>query len=110
MSQAIQPNWRSVERLRQAVGHHQYRYYILDDPGISDPELTRSGANWCNWRQSTRNCAGDDSLTGGAGGFVAEKFEKVRHPTPMLSLATNAFGLDDPNAWRERQTLLACAA
>jgi DNA ligase (NAD+) len=90
-----------VARLRQAIRYHQHRYYILDDPEISDPEFDALWRELVELEVAHPEQRSDDSPTVRVGGFVAEKFEKVRHPAPMLSLA-NAFGPDDLHAWRER--------
>ena len=90
-----------IERLRQAIRYHQHRYYILDDPAITDPEFDALWRELVALEAAHPELRSDDSPTVRVGGFVAEKFEKVRHPAPMLSLA-NAFGSDDLVAWRER--------
>jgi len=90
-----------VARLRQAIGYHQHRYYILDDPEITDPEFDALWRELVELEAAHPELRSDDSPTVRVGGFVAERFEKVRHPAPMLSLA-NAFGPDDLHAWRER--------
>ncbi len=103
MDSAINPTDLAarVARLRQAIRYHQYRYYILDDPEISDPEFDALWRELVELEAAHPELRSDDSPTVRVGGFVAEKFEKVRHPAPMLSLA-NAFGPDDLHAWRER--------
>jgi len=90
-----------TERLRQAIRYHQYRYYILDDPEITDSEFDALWRELVELEAAHPDLRSDDSPTVRVGGFVAEKFEKVRHPAPMLSLA-NAFGPDELAAWRER--------
>ena len=79
-----------TERLRQAIRYHQYRYYILDDPEITDSEFDALWRELVELEAAHPDLRSDDSPTVRVGGFVAEKFEKVRHPAPMLSLA-NAF-------------------
>ncbi len=90
-----------LERLRAAVRYHQYRYYILDDPSISDREFDALFQELQSLEAAHPELRSDDSPTVRVGGVTAEKFEKVRHPTPMLSLA-NAFGDGDLRAWRDR--------
>jgi DNA ligase (NAD+) len=93
------------EQLKQEIHFHNYRYHVLDDPVISDVEfdkllneLKRIEADHPDWVTT-------DSPTQRAGSRPADRFEKVRHPAPILSLA-NAFGADDARAWYERVTRL----
>ena len=89
------------EELKQKIHSHNYRYHVLDAPVISDlefdkllNELKRIEADHPDWITP-------DSPTQRAGARPADRFEKVRHPAPILSLA-NAFGADDARAWLER--------
>lgn len=87
--------------LRDAVRYHQHRYYVLDDPIISDPEFDALFAELKQIEADHPELRSDDSPTVRVGGVVAERFAKVQHPAPMLSLA-NAFSADELSAWRER--------
>ncbi len=89
------------DELKQQVNFHNHRYHVLDAPIISDAEydkllneLKRIEAEHPDWVTA-------DSPTQRAGARPADRFEKVRHPAPILSLA-NAFGADDARAWLER--------
>lgn len=89
------------EKLKTQVNFHNYRYHVLDAPIISDleydrllNELKRIETDHPDWITS-------DSPTQRAGARPADRFDKVRHPAPILSLA-NAFGADDARAWLER--------
>ncbi len=89
------------EQLKQEVSFHFHRYHVLDAPVISDAEydnlyneLKRIEAEHPDW-------VTPDSPSQRAGAAPADRFEKVRHPAPILSLA-NAFGADDARAWFER--------
>lgn len=89
------------EELKQQINFHNHRYHVLDAPVISDlefdkllNELKRIEAEHPDW-------VTPDSPTQRAGAKPADRFEKVRHPAPILSLA-NAFGADDARAWLER--------
>jgi DNA ligase (NAD+) len=89
------------EDLKSQINFHNYRYHVLDAPVISDAEydklmneLKRIEAEHADW-------VTPDSPTQRAGAKAADRFEKVRHPAPILSLA-NAFGADDARAWFER--------
>src|SRR5215216_4713578 len=89
------------EELKQQIHSHNYRYHVLDSPVISDVEfdkllneLKQIEADHPDWITS-------DSPTLRAGARPADRFTKVRHPAPILSLA-NAFGADDARGWFER--------
>ena len=89
------------EELKSEIRAHNYRYHVLDAPVVSDlefdkllNEIKRIEAEHPDWVTS-------DSPTQRAGAKPADRFEKVRHPAPILSLA-NAFGADDARAWLER--------
>lgn len=98
---SLEPIDARVETLRQTIRYHQHRYYILDDPTISDQEFDAYFRELQALEAEYPALRSDDSPTVRVGGLVADRFEKVRHPTPTLSLA-NAFGADDLRAWRER--------
>ena len=90
-----------VEKLRDLVRHHQHRYYILDAPEISDGQFDALFDELVKLEAEHPELRSDDSPTVRVGGYVSDRFEKVRHPAPMLSLA-KATGDDDLRAWRER--------
>ncbi|MDQ3249256.1 MAG: NAD-dependent DNA ligase LigA [Chloroflexota bacterium] len=89
-----------IERLCQLIRYHQVRYYS-DDPAISDQEFDALFRELQALETAHPHLQSDDSPTVRVGGFVAERFEKVRHPLPTLSLA-NAFGEGELGAWRDR--------
>ena len=89
------------EELKSQIHFHNYRYHVLDAPIISDAEydklyneLKRIEAEHPDW-------VTPDSPTQRAGAAPIDRFEKVRHPAPILSLA-NAFGAEEARAWFER--------
>src|SRR5258706_4743947 len=89
------------EELKAEINRHNHRYHVLDAPLISDleydrllNELKQIEADHPQWITS-------DSPTQRAGARPADRFEKIRHPAPILSLA-NAFGAQDTRAWFER--------
>src|SRR6266498_6113669 len=89
------------EELKRQIHFHNYRYHVLDAPVISDlefdkllNELKRIEAEHPEW-------VTEDSPTLRAGAKPADRFNKVIHPAPILSLA-NAFGADDALGWFER--------
>jgi DNA ligase (NAD+) len=89
------------EELKAQVNFHNYRYHVLDAPVISDLEYDRLLNELKKIEADHPDWITPDSPTQRAGAKPSEKFEKVRHPAPILSLA-NAFGADDARAWFER--------
>lgn len=89
------------EELKAQVNFHNYRYHVLDAPVISDLEYDRLLNELKKIESDHPDWITPDSPTQRAGAKPSEKFEKVRHPAPILSLA-NAFGADDARAWFER--------
>jgi len=89
------------EELKQQLHFHNYRYHVLDDPVISDAEYDRLLLELRQIETDRPDWVTPDSPTQRAGAVPSEKFEKVRHPYPILSLA-NAFGAEDAHAWYER--------
>ncbi|MCS6992232.1 MAG: NAD-dependent DNA ligase LigA [Anaerolineales bacterium] len=88
-------------QLKQELHYHLYRYHVLDSPVISDAEYDRLMEELKAIEAEHPDWVTPDSPTQRVGIAVSEKFEKVRHPRPILSLA-NAFGADDARAWYER--------
>ena len=90
-----------VEYLRQVISQHQYRYYVLDDPEISDAKFDSLFRELQSLEEQYPELKDANSPTVRVGGGVAERFEKVQHQVPVLSLA-NASGEEDLDRWRER--------
>jgi len=90
-----------VEQLRREIGEHIYRYHVLSAPIISDKEYDALFAELQQLEAAHPELLTPDSPTQRVGGFISEKFEKVRHPAPILSLG-NAFNGDDVRAWFDR--------
>ncbi|MEZ0396061.1 MAG: NAD-dependent DNA ligase LigA [Anaerolineales bacterium] len=89
------------EQLKQEIHFHNYRYHVLDAPVISDAEFDRLMAELRRIEAEHPDWVTPDSPSQRAGAAASEKFEKVRHPRPILSLA-NAFGAEEARAWFER--------
>lgn len=89
------------EELKGQIHFHNYRYHVLDTPIISDAEFDKLLAELKGIEAEHPDWVTPDSPTQRAGAKPADRFDKVRHPAPILSLA-NAFGADDARAWLER--------
>src|SRR5258707_8786989 len=81
---------REIEDLREKLRYHEYRYYVLDDPEISDAAYDRMMNRLKELEAAHQELVTPDSLTVRVGGAPREGFTKVRHARPMLSL-DNAF-------------------
>ncbi len=89
------------EQLKSEISKHNYLYHVKDAPIISDVEFDRLLNELKEIEAGHPDWVTPDSPTQRAGAKPADRFEKVRHPAPILSLA-NAFGADDARAWLER--------
>lgn len=81
---------KRIEKLREEINFHNYRYYVLDNPVISDAEYDRLMRELESLEKQFRHLITPTSPTQRVGAPPLEKFEEVRHTVPMLSLA-NAF-------------------
>ncbi|MBU4226190.1 MAG: NAD-dependent DNA ligase LigA [Chloroflexi bacterium] len=95
------PLFFRLEDLRKKVNFHNYRYHVLDAPLISDAEYDKLMAELKRIEAEHPEWITPDSPSQRVGALPSEKFEKVRHPAPILSLA-NAFGAEEARAWYER--------
>src|SRR4030095_15101277 len=75
-----------IVQLRDLIRHHEHRYYVLDDPEISDAEYDRLINELKELESKHPELASPDSPTQRVGGKPAEGFLAVQHASPMLSL------------------------
>jgi DNA ligase (NAD+) len=87
--------------LRRLIEEHNHRYYVLDDPTVSDEEYDALLDELRALESDHPELRTPDSPTQRVGGRPLEKFEPVRHAEPMLSLG-NARGVDEFRAWETR--------
>ncbi|NBX40883.1 MAG: NAD-dependent DNA ligase LigA, partial [Gammaproteobacteria bacterium] len=83
-----------IETLRRDIRHHNHRYYVLDDPEISDAEWDRLLLRLRALEAAHPELVTPDSPTQRVGAAPAEEFAEIRHRLPMLSL-DNAFSDED---------------
>jgi DNA ligase (NAD+) len=83
-----------IRELREAIEHHNYRYYVLDDPEISDAEFDRLFRELQELEQAHPGLVTPDSPTQRVGGAPLAAFASVRHAMPMLSL-NNCFSEEE---------------
>jgi len=92
---------KQIEELRQQINYHNYLYHTLDSPIISDYEFDQLMNKLKELEAAHPELITPDSPTQRTGGAPLDKFRKVRHPVPVLSLA-NGFGRQDILDWYER--------
>jgi DNA ligase (NAD+) len=100
MMDDIQLQERYKELCRE-INLHNYRYHVLDNPLISDYEYDQLMSELRQIESQHPDWIIPVSPSQRAGAPLTEKFSKVRHPAPILSLS-NAFIADDVRAWFER--------
>jgi DNA ligase (NAD+) len=81
---------KRIEKMREEIEYHNHRYYVLDQPEISDAEYDRLMRELENLENQYPELRTPNSPTQRVGAPPLETFEIVRHTLPMLSLA-NAF-------------------
>ena len=94
-----------IEELREVINHHNYRYYVLDSPEISDAEYDELMKELRQLEAEHPELVTSDSPTQRIGAPPVEAFGVVEHPQPLLSLA-NAFSYEELAAWHKRVSKL----
>ena len=95
-----------VEELRQQISYHNYRYYVMDSPEVSDGEYDRLMEELRALEAQYPELSSPDSPTQRVGGGPLESFGIVRHEIHMLSLA-NVFSQEALLKWYQRIAGLA---
>ena len=90
-----------IDSLREQIRHHEYRYYVLDDPEVSDAEFDRLMNELKKLEAAHPELIAPDSPTQRVGGKPREGFVKVAHSIPMLSL-DNAYSEEELRNWERR--------
>ena len=90
-----------MAELRRELNHHNYRYYVLDDPTVPDAEYDRLMVELRRLEELHPELVTADSPTQRVGAAPAEGFSQVQHRLPMLSLG-NAFNQEELEAWHRR--------
>lgn len=92
---------KRLKKLRQEVDRNRYAYHVLDRPIVSDAVNDSLKHELAQLEEQFPDLITPDSPTQRVGGKALDKFTKVTHATPMLSL-NDAFGADEIRAWEER--------
>jgi len=85
---------KEIEKLRDEIRYHEHRYYVLNDPEISDFEFDQLMRTLQDLEREHPELVAADSPTQRVGGEPAEEFFKVRHSVPMISL-DNTYSVDE---------------
>jgi DNA ligase (NAD+) len=92
---------KKLETLREKIRHHEYRYYVLDDPEVSDAEFDKLMNELKKLEAEHPELITPDSPTQRVGGKPREGFVKAKHSSPMLSL-DNAYSEEELRDWERR--------
>ncbi len=92
---------KRIEALREKIRHHEYLYYVLDNPEISDAEFDQLMQQLKDLETDHPTLVTSDSPTQRVGGKPREGFVKVRHSSPMLSL-DNTYNEEELRDWERR--------
>jgi DNA ligase (NAD+) len=90
-----------IKKLREEINYHRYLYHVLDRQEISDAALDSLKHELYQLEQQFPDLITPDSPTQRVGGKALEKFERVRHEVPMLSIE-DVFSFDELEEWQER--------
>ncbi|WP_370278256.1 NAD-dependent DNA ligase LigA [Pontibacterium sp.] len=92
---------QEVLALREQLNHHNYCYYVLDNPEVPDAEYDRLYLQLKALEKEHPELVTADSPTQRVGGAPLDAFNQVQHEMPMLSL-DNAFNEEDMQAFNRR--------
>jgi DNA ligase (NAD+) len=92
---------KKLESLRDKIRHHEYLYFVLDQPEISDLEFDKLTKQLKDLEAEHPELITSDSPTQRVGGKPREGFVKVRHSSPMLSL-DNTYNEEELRGWERR--------
>ncbi|MEL7634001.1 MULTISPECIES: NAD-dependent DNA ligase LigA [Sporomusa] len=90
-----------IEKLKKTIHYHSHRYYVLDNPEISDAEFDKLLRQLIDLETAYPSLITPDSPSQRVGGAPADGFARVAHLTPMLSLG-NAFSAGELQAFDAR--------
>lgn len=90
-----------INLLTASLNEHNYRYYVLNSPSISDFEFDGMLEELARLEKEYPQWASPNSPTKRVGGDITDKFEKVKHRFPMLSLS-NTYSSEEIAEWEQR--------
>jgi len=92
---------QEYQQLKEEIRYHRYRYYVLNNPVISDYEFDQKMGRLEEIEREHPEWITSDSPSQRAGAEPLDKFEKVEHPAPILSLG-NAYSPQEIRDWFDR--------
>ncbi len=98
---AVKDPEKKLDALREKIRKHEYLYYVLDTPEISDLDFDKLMQQLKDMEAEHPELITPDSPTQRVGGKPREGFIKVRHSSPMLSL-DNTYNEDELRDWERR--------
>ena len=101
MSKARPKVLKRFKELRNELNRHNYRYFVLDEPEISDGQYDVLIGELRKLEEKHPELVTSDSPTQRVGAEPAEGFDEAQHPVPLLSLG-NAFDDEEFLAWHRR--------
>lgn len=99
----MQSELARIDELRQMLHRHNHRYYVLNDPEISDRDFDMLMKELEELESRHPDYSDPNSPTRRVGSDLSEGFTQAAHIYPMLSLA-NTYSIDDVDAWVSRMT------
>ena len=97
---------KRLDRLREEIRRHEYAYYVLDNPEVSDAQFDALFLELRELEAKHPELVTPDSPTQRVGGVASDQFAKVAHRSPMLSLQ-NAFEEDEIRSFDRRVRAVA---
>lgn len=91
----------NLEHYRDILRYHEWRYYVQDDPAISDPEYDKLFKQLQKFEEEHPDTVTPDSPTERVGSDLTKDFPEVEHLKPMYSL-DNSYNEDDLRSWDKR--------
>ena len=92
---------KKIESFREKIRHHEYLYYVLDNPELTDADFDKLMNELKRLEAEHPDLITPDSPTQRVGGKPREGFVKARHSSPMLSL-DNAYSQEELRDWERR--------
>ena len=92
---------KEIEKLRNDIRHHEYRYYVLSDPEVSDKEYDDLVKKLEALEKAHPELITSDSPTQRVSSDIQEGFKTVKHRVLMLSL-DNTYSIDELREWEEK--------
>ena len=92
---------KKIESLREKIRHHEYLYYVLDKPELTDADFDKLMNELKRLEAEHPELVTPDSPTQRVGGKPREGFVKAKHSSPMLSL-DNAYSEEELHNWERR--------